>query len=94
MQTNVTEVLLRKLAMCQHTDSFITVKKGSHNSCKCIFKLWGASEPDVTVYQLRRYGRGKEAKLIMVEGDEMTFHSFYLAFLRVLEVKKLAKYGL
>ena len=43
------------------------------------------------MYQLRRYGRGKEAKLIMVEGDEMQFHNFYLAFLRVLEDKKLAK---
>ena len=78
--------------MCQHTDNFITVKKGSHGGCKCIFKLWGASQPDVTVYQIRRYGRGKEAKLIMVEGDEMAFHSFYLALLRTLESKNLVKY--
>ena len=76
---------------CQHTDNFITTKRGSSSSCKCIFKLWGGDESDSTVYQLRRYGRGKEAKLILVEGDEMAFHSFYLALLRVLEEKKLAK---
>lgn len=61
-------------------------------SCQCILKLWGKDEPEATVYQLRRYGRGKEAKLILIEGEEMIFHSFYLSLLRLLEEKKLVKY--
>ena len=52
--------------MCQHTDNFVTVKKRAAGSCQCIVKLWGKDVPDATVYQLRRYGRGKEAKLILV----------------------------
>ena len=52
--------------MCQHTDNFVTVKKRSVGSCRCLLKLWGSDETDSVVYQLRRYGRGKEAKLILV----------------------------
>ena len=57
------------MARTQHTDSFVTIKKGNGGSCRCVFKFWGAEDTDATVYQLRKYGRGKEAKLILVEGD-------------------------
>jgi hypothetical protein len=56
--------------MCQHTESFVTVKKGGLGSCRCIFKIWSDNETDITVYQLRKCGRtGQRAKLILVEGD-------------------------
>lgn len=70
--------------MCQHTVSFVTVKKGSNNSCKCLFRLWAGDEPDAEVYQLRKCSKGRDAKLILVEGNEPAFHNFYLSLLRVL----------
>lgn len=55
--------------MFQQTSSFLTVKKGESGSCKCFLKIWSNSEPDTTVYQLRRYGKiENRLKLILIEG--------------------------
>ena len=56
--------------MCQNTDNFVTVKKGSLSSCKCIIKIWTNNEADSVVYQLRCLNReSKRLKIIMVEGE-------------------------
>lgn len=55
--------------MCQHTNSFVTVKKGGQGSCRCFMKFWTGNDIDATVYQLRKYGKGERAKLILIEGE-------------------------
>jgi hypothetical protein len=53
--------------MSQKTSSFVTVKKVASGSCRCFLKIWSSSEPDGTVYQLRKYGKkNHRVKLILI----------------------------
>lgn len=78
--------------MCQNTDGFATVKKGSLNSCKCIIRMWTQGETDSTVYQLKCINReSKRFKFILIEGDEAKFTHFCLKFMNRLSKDGLMK---
>lgn len=61
----------------QDTERFLTMKKDSFNSCKCIIRACFSNEFDSTVYQLKidRKVRGR-AWLILLEGEESSFYKF------------------
>ena len=53
--------------MFQQTSSFVTIKKAASGTCGCFLKIWSSSEPDGTVYQLRKFGKTNQRfKLILV----------------------------